>query len=638
MCGIAGGFAFRPEGKKYTQRIKTAIDCIAHRGPDGDGIFLDETAALGHRRLSIIDTSVSANQPMYSSDKRFVMIYNGEIFNYKELKSKYFAGHQFRTSSDTEVFLELFIKIGPDCFKELRGFFAAAIYDIQKEELVLARDRFGKKPMHIYRNDDALVFASELKSLISFGIPREMNQSVLPYYFQLNYIPQPLSILKGVEKLLPGHYLKISRSGVEDDVYYQLKVRKDEYGRLSYEEAKDRLVDLMDDATRLRLISDVPLGAFLSGGIDSSVVVAMAARHQHQLKTFSIGYKDNPFFDETKYAQLVAKKYNTQHTVFSLGNNDFLEHIDDVLHSIDEPFADSSSIPTFILSQQTRKHVTVALSGDGGDEVFAGYNKYKAEWNVMQPSLIRNLVKGLQPLWKVLPKSRSNKITNTVRQLHRFAEGASLSAEDRYWRWASMMPAETTGGLFTAAFTQQVNGHKSLQDIFKWNISGSDLNEVLLADMNLVLVGDMLVKVDMMSMANSLEIRSPFLDAEVVEFAFGLPETYKINSQMKKRIVQDAFRKFLPEELYNRPKQGFDIPLLGWFRKELWSKINDDLLEDDFIKEQQIFNVGTIKQLKQKLRSSNPEDTHETIWALIVFQHWWRRNMGQTSLKPVGRL
>lgn len=625
MCGIAGGFAFKPEGKKYINKINGAISCISHRGPDGEGIFLDETVAFGHRRLSIIDTSAAANQPMFSRDKRYAIIFNGEIFNYRELRSKYFKDHSFITTSDTEVFLELFIKIGQNAFKELRGFFAAAIYDSLNGEVFLTRDRFGKKPVHVYRNKDVLLFASELKALLSFGIPKEVNWSVLPYYFQLNYIPQPLSILKDVQKLLPGHYLKISKAGVEDVAYYELKLRKEDYGNLSYEEAQKKLVGLMDDATRLRLISDVPLGAFLSGGIDSSAVVAMAARHQQQLKTFSIGYKDNPFFDETKYAELVAKKYNTQHTVFRLGNNDFLEHINDVLNYMDEPFADSSSIPTFILSKHTRKHVTVALSGDGGDEVFAGYNKYKAEWNVMQPSIKKGLVKGLKPLWKILPKSRNNKITNTIRQLHRFAEGASLPADDRYWRWASMMPAETTGSLFAKEFTSNLNGRKTLNEIFHWNISGEDLNEVLLADMNLVLVGDMLVKVDMMSMANSLEIRSPFLDSEVVEFAFGLPQSYKINGQMKKRIVQDAFHDLLPAELYNRPKQGFDIPLLHWFRKELWSKINDDLLADDFIGEQNVFDLDFIRGLKQQLHSSNPEDSHETIWALVVFQHWWKK-------------
>jgi asparagine synthase (glutamine-hydrolysing) len=625
MCGIAGGFAFTENGKKYIRQIDKAVACVRHRGPDGEGVFSDDFVALGQTRLSIIDLSVAANQPMYSKDKRYCIVYNGEIFNYRELVDKYFKDHQFATTSDTEVFLELFIKEGVESFKKLRGFFAAAIYDKHTKEIFIVRDRFGKKPVHVYQDEDALLFGSELKVLFSFGIPKTLNRQILPYYFQVNYIPQPLSPIKKVRKLLPGHYLKVRPGAVEDHTYYQLAVNKGAYRDLSYEEAKGKLVQLMDDATRLRLISDVPLGAFLSGGIDSSVIVALASRHQQQLKTFSIGYKDNRFFDETYYANLVAKKYNTHHTVFSLSNSDFLENIDDVLNAIDEPFADSSAIPTYILSKQTSKHVTVALSGDGGDEVFAGYNKYKAEWNVMHPSLKKGFARSLNPLWKVLPKSRNSKLTNKVRQLHRFAEGASLSADDRYWTWASLLPAETSYSLFHPAFQDTTKGRKQLKEIFPFHISGTDLNEVLLADMNLVLVGDMLVKVDTMSMANSLEIRSPFLDQEVVEFAFGLPAEYKIDGSMKKKIVQDAFRKLLPSELYNRPKQGFDIPLLGWFKKELWSKINEDLLSEAFIEEQQIFDLQAIQKLKRKLFSSNPEDCHENIWALIVFQHWWKR-------------
>jgi asparagine synthase (glutamine-hydrolysing) len=624
MCGIAGGFAFRKEGERYLQKISEATSCLKHRGPDGGGVFSHGPVALGHRRLSIIDTSTAANQPMFSKDRQYCMVFNGEIFNYQELASKYFPNHQFQTTSDTEVFLELFIKFGAECFSKLRGFYVAAIFDTQTSELYVVRDRFGKKPLHFYQDDGVLLFASELKSLLNFGIPKEINWSALPYYFQFNYIPSPLSILKNVQKLRPGAYLKIAEGKVEQRTYYALSVQKEKYENLTYEQAQTKLVDLMDEATRLRLIADVPLGAFLSGGIDSSVIVALASRHQQKLRTFSIGYKDQPFFDETRYAQLVAKKYNTDHTVFSLTSDDFLEHVEAVLDYTDEPFADSSSVPTYILSKHTRKHVTVALSGDGGDEVFAGYNKYRAEWNVMQPSLKRNLVKTLAPLWQVLPKSRSGKITNTIRQLHRFAEGAQLNAEDRYWRWASMMPAGDARELLVLEGKNIKNG-SSLKDLYASNISGNDLNEILLADMNLVLVGDMLVKVDMMSMANSLEIRSPFLDQEVVEFAFGLPASYKINGTMKKRIVQDAFRSLLPPELYDRPKQGFDVPLLTWLRKDLWHKIDQDLLEDSFIAEQGIFQPSVIKALKKKLHSANPEDSHETIWALLVFQHWWRK-------------
>lgn len=458
-----------------------------------------------------------------------------------------------------------------------------------------------------------------------------MNWEVLPYYFQLNYIPQPLSMIQNVQKLMPGTYMKISGSNVEFINYYKLSVRKEEYADLDYEAAKKKFVSLMDEATKLRLIADVPLGAFLSGGVDSSVVVALASRHKQRLKTFSIGYKDHPFFDETHYANLVAEKFNTEHTVFSLSNNDFLEHVHDVLNSIDEPFADHSAIPTYILSKETRKHVTVALSGDGGDEVFAGYNKYKAEWNVMNPSIKKTLVRSLDPLWKALPKNRSGRLTNKIRQLHRFSEGAGQNANDRYWKWASLMSEEDSYELFSENTAKKFKDHKQLKNIFSLNISGQDLNEVLLADVNLVLLSDMLVKVDMMSMANSLEIRSPFLDSEVVEFAFGLPSNYKIDRHMKKKIVQDSFREILPQQLYNRPKKGFDIPLLDWLRNDLWPLINNDLLQDDFIMEQQIFNVSTLRNLKKQLHASDSGDSHETIWALIVFQFWWKKFINETA-------
>lgn len=374
------------------------------------------------------------------------------------------------------------------------------------------------------------------------------------------------------------------------------------------------------------MIADVPLGSFLSGGVDSSVVVALAARHTQKLKTFSIGYKDNSFFDETYYARLVAEKYKTEHTVFSLSNNDFLEHVHKVLEYIDEPFADSSAIPEYILSYYTRKHVTVALSGDGGDEIFAGYNKHAADWRLWQGGFVNKLVKAGGPVWKQLPQGRNNKITNTFRQLNRFAEGAGLPAAERYWRWAGFQTAADSMGLLHPAVKSQIRSSTAsdIKKEFTSPIKGNDFNETLLADVNLVLLSDMLVKVDLMSMANSLEIRSPFLDHHVVDFAFGLPSAYKINGSMKKRIVQDAFRKFLPGEIYNRPKKGFEIPLLGWFRKELWSLIDDDLLNDSFLGDQQIFDVGAIQNLKKQLLSSNPADSHALIWALLVFQHWWK--------------
>lgn len=609
------------------QQVAAANAQLQKRGPDGGAVSYYSRVALGHRRLSIIDVSCAGDQPMHTTDGRYTIIFNGEIFNFAELRDEYLPGEELRSHSDTEVFLLLYARLKEKTFVLLRGFFAAAIYDHEEQSLLLVRDRYGKKPLVYYQDDDKLLFASEMKALFAAGIPKQINWDLLPVYFQLNYVPQPYSLVKGVRKLAPGHYLKITRSGSEEKAYYELRVQPEKYRALGYEDAKQQLVALMDKAVQMRLISDVPLGAFLSGGIDSSVVVALASQHTDQLRTFSIGYKDHPFFDETAYANLVAKKFNTDHTVFSLSNNDFLEHVDSVLQYIDEPFADSSAIPEFILSYYTRKHVTVALSGDGGDEVFAGYNKHAAEFRMRSGGMANTLVKMGHPLWSVLPKSRNNKVTNIFRQLHRFSEGGRLAPAQRYWRWATFMDNTTAGNLFTAATAQRINTKvaQAIEQEYTGSIQTADFNEVLLADMNLVLLSDMLVKVDMMSMANSLEIRSPFLDQDVVEFAFGLPTEYKIDRHLKKKIVQDAFRDTLPAELYNRPKKGFEIPLLDWFRNELWGLINDDLLQDNFVKEQGIFDVSAIQQLKSQLRSSNPGDSHATTWALLVFQHWWKR-------------
>jgi asparagine synthase (glutamine-hydrolysing) len=627
MCGITGIISFTEKGKERLSKVSVSNDKISRRGPDGAGYFENDCVALGHRRLSIIDTSDNASQPMHDPTGRFTITFNGEIFNFAELREKYFPDKDdWHSQSDTEVLLHLFIRLKEKCLALLSGFFALAIYDNEKQELFIARDPFGKKPLHYYRDEDQFVFASELKALLAYDIPKKINYTALLQYLQLNYIPQPFSILEGVKKLEAGHYLFVSKNKFETKPYYELKWNVTDCS-ITYDQACDKLEHLMSESVRRRLISDVPLGAFLSGGIDSSVVVALASKYTKHLSTFSIGYKDNPFFDETRYANLVAKKYETNHTVFSLTNQDFLEHIDNILSYIDEPFADSSAIPEYILSYHTRKHVTVALSGDGGDEVFAGYNKHGAELRMRQENFLNALVKAGGSLWKVLPQSRNNKITNLFRQLNRFAEGSKLNAKERYWRWAGFLTEQQARDMLTEksqskidsiAFTDQKNN--LLQ-----RLQGNEAMEDLLAtDIGLVLLSDMLVKVDLMSMANGLEVRCPFLDHEVVDFAFSLPTSFKIDKNMKKKIVQDSFRKYLPVELYNRPKHGFEIPLLDWFRKELRSLITGDLLKDQFIADQGIFNITAVQQLKTKLFSNNPGDAHATIWALIVFQSWWK--------------
>jgi asparagine synthase (glutamine-hydrolysing) len=629
MCGIAGIVALSETGRQQVSKLRQSIRTLETRGPDDEGIYLCDDMGLAQRRLAIIDTSAAANQPMWDKTKRYSIIFNGEIFNYQQLRQNYFTEEerrQLRTSSDTEILLELFIKQGEKCLPLLEGFFVFVIYDTQSKELFIARDRVGKKPLNYFIDDDKFIFASEIKALYQFGIPKELNYEALKLYLQLAYIPQPMSMLKHVRKLQPGSHLTLKGKSIEEKKWYELDPTYEYSNAPSYEAAQKQLVVLMEDAVVKRLISDVPLGAFLSGGIDSSVIVALASRHQRSLNTFSIGFKGEQYFDETHYAELVAAKFKTNHASFRLGFEDYLSHIYDVLNYFDEPFADSASLPQFILCMETRKHATVAISGDGGDEVFAGYNKHYAEWQARKRSLAGSIVKAGYPIWKIMPKSRNNRFSDLFRQLHRYAEGASLPAKERYWHWASTFSEEELDKLIAGQTGAKINNSiiNSVKEKYLSNIN-NDFNSVLKTDLDLVLISDMLVKVDLMSMANSVEVRSPFLDHHVVEFAFTLPSEYKINKTGRKKIVKDAFRNILPPEIYNRSKRGFEIPMLKWFREELHTYIFDDLLNEKFVKDQNIFDTEFIKCMKKQLYSTAPGHIVEQLWVLIVFQHWYKK-------------
>ncbi|HLF45414.1 MAG TPA: asparagine synthase (glutamine-hydrolyzing) [Chitinophagaceae bacterium] len=630
MCGIAGIIAFNETGRQRVPKIQQSIRTLESRGPDDEGIYCTRDLGLGQKRLSIIDTSKEANQPIWSHDGRYVIIYNGEIFNYKQLRSTHFSTDEqrfFKTNSDTEVLLELFVKKSHECLPLLEGFFAFAIFDTQEKTLFIARDRFGKKPISFYQDENIFVFASELKALFAFDIPRQLNYEALKLYFQFAYIPQPLSILEQVEKVRPGHYLILKNGIREEKKWYDLPLTKDYSTVMSYEAAQTKLEELLEESVVDRLISDVSLGAFLSGGIDSSVIVALASRHQEALNTFSIGFKEENFFDETHFAELVARKFKTNHTSFTLGVDDYLNHIYDVLNYLDEPFADTSALPQFILSMETRKHATVAISGDGGDEVFAGYNKHHAEWQARRKSIKSTLIKAASPLWKVLPKGRNTKMTNLFRQLDRFSEAAHLSSKERYWRWASTFSENEVEKLLQPGTLTKVDSSmvENIKTGYLSGIKDDDFNSVLKTDLDLILTGDMLVKVDLMSMANSLEVRCPFLDHRVVEFAFTLPADYKIKGNVRKRIVKDTFRNLLPEEIYNRGKMGFEIPLLSWFRNELHSFVFDELLCEKVITEQGIFNFSFIERMKNQLHSNKSGNVMEQLWVLIVFQYWYKK-------------
>jgi asparagine synthase (glutamine-hydrolysing) len=626
VCGITGIFTHTENAENYNEALSKAISALHHRGPDANGYFSHQSAALGHTRLSIIDTSTASAQPFYSADKRYVMVYNGEFFNYKEHKEALQKqGVSFRTSGDTEVLLQLYITKGEPFLEHVNGFFTVAIFDTLEKTLFIARDRFGIKPLFYSADTAKFIFASEMKSMLQYPISKAIDDSSLFQYLQLNYIPAPDTILESVKKFPVGHYCKLKAG---EPVLFKRYCNEaypstEQTKASSFEGAKTEYYKLLDDAVQKRLISDVPLGTFLSGGLDSSAVTAIASLHKPDLMTFSIGYKDEPMFDESQYAEMVSKKLKTNHHAFMLGSDDLYNELFSVLDAIDEPFGDSSAIPMHILSRKTREHVTVALSGDGGDELMAGYNKHRAEYKLQHAGYYKTLTTTALPFLRMMPQSRNSKLGNIARQGIRFAEGAKMSTQERYWRWASIAKAREALELLVKKDKLETFNNTRKHELLK-NIN-DDFNSLLYTDVQLVLQNDMLVKTDSMSMANSLEVRVPLLDYRLVNFLFALPTEYKITADSQKRILRESVAHLLPEEILTRKKHGFEVPLLKWFKTGLRDSIENIWLNDKHIAEQGIFDPVAIKALKQKLYSNNPQDSVARVWGLIVFQHWHKK-------------
>ena len=628
MCGINGVVAFQAAGERFIDCLGQMNQALKSRGPDHDGKWCHGLIGLGHRRLSILDTSAAGNQPMVDPTGRFIIVFNGEFFNFKTYRDRMMAeGRIFNSTSDTEVILALYQEQGVDFVKNINGFFALAIYDSVDNTVFLARDRFGIKPLMLFESEEALLFSSEIKALLEAGIPRKIDAASLQLYLHLNYVPGLNTMLQGVTRMEPGSWMLLKpgdRSFRQSGKYYEMPDSNTPPFEGTFQEASDRLYSLMDESVKLRLVSDVPLGAFLSGGIDSSAVVALASRHVNGLKTFSIGFKDEPLYDETRYAQMVAKKFKTDHTEFILTTDDLFEELHRVLDYLDDPFADSSALAVQILCHRTSKHAKVVLSGDGADEMLGGYNKHRAELIFKTRSLLPYLSRMASPALGFVKGSRGSAWGNLIRKVHRFAEGAKLNPAERYWRWCGYTKSNELDELLHVMSDQSiVSSRKSA--LLKFLGTGSSMEMVFRSDMGMVLPGDMLVKVDMMSMANALEVRVPFLDYRVVDFAMTLPSQYRINQKQGKLVLRNAFRDVLPRELFERPKHGFEVPLLKWFRSDLKTMILDDLLNDDFIEAQGIFQIEAIRGLKQRIFAQDPGDIESRIWGLIVFQYWWKK-------------
>jgi asparagine synthase (glutamine-hydrolysing) len=617
MCGIVGIASFRQAVFSFEKNLTEAVKKLSQRGPDFSNIFMSQNVALGHTRLAIIDTSAEANQPFFDESKNVVIVFNGEIYNFKEIKKNLEQkGYTFKTKSDTEVLLYLYIDEGVNFLHQINGDFAFAIYDKRNETLLIARDRYGVKPLYYTFLDGRLHFSSEIKGLLPLlnFIP-EMNWEAFLLYLQLNYIPAPLSIYNNIYKLKPGQYIIFKNNEYKIKTYYEIPENINE--QITENLAIETFRNLLSESVNKRLISDVPIGCFLSGGIDSSIITAIAKELKPDIETFTISFKDNSFFDESSDAEIVAKHLKTYHHTIAIEEDNLIELIPDIFNYLDEPFADSSAIAMCALTKYTKKHITVALSGDGGDELLGGYNKHYAHALAFKYYHFRHLLYPFSGLLKILPQSRGSIFSNKIRQLKKFSDGLKFNHTERYWHWATTLHKSDLNKLLKKCYENSDFSCFLKTDAFT-------LHNVLLNDLHLVLPNDMLYKTDFTSMMNSLEVRVPMIDKDLVNFTVTLPINYKIKSKDRKIILKKAFGHLLPQSTLNKPKQGFEVPLQQWLKKSLVNLLSQ-YSEKSFIDKQQIFDYEYIQNLMYRLHSVRPLDSAIHLWNFIIFQHWWKK-------------
>lgn len=622
MCGINGIFGVQKvdNAKEIMQRMNFAI---SHRGPDAEGIFEGNNVILGHRRLSIIDLSVESNQPFFSEDKRYVMVFNGEIYNYNDLKLQLSDFH-FRTKSDTEVLLNAYRKWGIDFISRLEGMFAFAIWDTMANELLIVRDRLGIKPIYFYRNGDCILFSSELRALLSSNlIPRNINENSLMDYLRYQTVHAPQTMIEKVEMLLPGHLMLINSNGVQQKKYWSLDTCAENISNnISYSEVKSTINSLFEKAVKKRLVADVPFGAFLSGGIDSSAVVAMMAKNSTQkIKTFCISF-DESAFSEAKYARLIADKYDTDHSEIKLSPNDFLKMMPGALAAMDHPSGDGPN--TFVVSKVTKEAgITMALSGLGGDELFAGYDSFmrlkkinSKKWLQVFPSGMRGV--GANFLQKTKPSVSSDKLSEFLR-LNKYS-------------------IETVYPLIRKVLTEikikDLTGKQNLSlnkvsELISEMISEnrlahtySDLSKVSIAELSTYLQNVLLRDTDQMSMAHALEVRVPFLDHHLVEYVLGVKDEFKIPLTPKKLLV-DSLGDLIPSEIVNRPKMGFTFPWENWMKNELKSFCAERIQS---LSKRSLLNEKALILHWNSFLNGDKRITWSRVWYLVVLEDWLQRN------------
>jgi asparagine synthase (glutamine-hydrolysing) len=623
MCGIVGIVHNKPSIVDEAL-LSRMCEAIRHRGPDEDGYYVGESVGLAMRRLSIIDLS-GGQQPIHNTEKSAWIVFNGEIYNYRELREDLEKlGHRFYTNSDTEAIIHAYDRYGADCPKYLRGMFAFAIWDEKKEELLLARDRVGKKPLLYAHSANGLVFASEFSALLLHPwVSREIDWDALDYYLSFLCVPAPWTTYRMIRKLEPGHTLRWRRGGdLTIDCYW----RPDFSHKLKIgeEEAGDRALEILREAVRVRLMSEVPLGAFLSGGIDSSAVVAlMSEQSSEPVKTFSIGFEEQDF-SELHHARRIAQHIGADHHEFIV-RPDALELLPTLVDHYGEPYADSSAIPTYYVARETRKHVTVALNGDGGDECFAGYERYVAmNWAESYhrlPAVLRRRL--IEPAVALIPFAENR---GTLARGKRFLSAASLPTAARYLKWMSAFDPEAKRALYSEKFWPNTDRASAASLLEPWftAVNGAGLvDALLLADTMTYLPNDLLVKVDIASMAVSLEARSPFLDHHVIEFAASLPERLKLRGQTTKYLLKRALRGILPAENLDRRKMGFGVPIGHWFRGAMQGFVREILLAEKSLN-RGLFRPQEVKRLIES-HTLGERDYSTKLWTLMMLELWFNR-------------
>jgi len=619
MCGICG-FNWKDESL-----ARAMAQSLVHRGPDQEGVFCSEQISLAHRRLSIIDLSENGRQPMISEDGNVVLIFNGEIYNFKELREQLEGkGHRFSSRSDSEVILHAYEEWGVDSISKLRGMFAYAVYDRKQGRLLLVRDRIGIKPLYYHHSSHRFIFASEIKAILEDPtVDRQVNFQALYDYLGFEFVPAPQTMFAGINKLPAGHYLLLEDNRVTIKKYWDLRFQQKD-APTRFDEAVEKMRDHLDFAVKSHLVSDVPLGVFLSGGLDSSCIVALMRKHLNgPLKTFTIGYEDKSF-SELDYAEIVAEHCHTDHHVLMLDTMR-PEYVEQTLYQLDEPMTDLSTVPLYLLCKQAKEHVTVCLSGEGADESFAGYDRFKASrlnrWFSLMPSFVRKEIIGNG--MKLLPDQPQKK--GAVNMLKRFVEGANLDPAGHHLRWQYFLNRTLEHNLFASAFKNQVtmDPFRQVREYSEQcDAEGDAINREIYLDMRFMMTDSVLMKVDRMSMASSLEIRVPLLDHVLVEYMASLPGSWKLKKLTTKYIFRAALEGLLPDKVVNRGKQGYSLPVKHLLRGELKPFMIELLNDSKLIKEN--MDGSYVNQLIEEHCAMKQNHNH-VLWALINVAIWHNR-------------